>query len=291
MTADRSAAKNWEKDSFLDEMEQHFGISMRVLAEDLIDWSETWAGDPKFGEKTQKGNFFPYLDKADNNACPFSIYIEKSKVSIQIQFKRLVKCRPFQEKTKREELLCRLNRIDGVMISEDKIDTGKPPIPMDLLLNLDSLRQFKETIIWAVDLIKNEMHFTPIPEDVFNRQYETEQREARKLSAADLLKRVQQVSGRPVFREVISMQARRNGYISEFAKTRAKGVCQLCEKNAPFCNLENDPYLETHHIQWLSKKGLDSIDNVVALCPNCHRKMHILNLEEDKQYLRKKISR
>lgn len=27
--------------------------------------------------------------------------------------------------------------------------------------------------------------------------------------------------------------------------------------------------------------GTDSIDNVAAICPNCHRKMHVLNEEKD----------
>jgi 5-methylcytosine-specific restriction protein A len=43
--------------------------------------------------------------------------------------------------------------------------------------------------------------------------------------------------------------------------------------------------LEVHHIQWLSNDGDDTIDNIVALCPNCHRKMHILDLEKDRIYL------
>ena len=32
---------------------------------------------------------------------------------------------------------------------------------------------------------------------------------------------------------------------------------------------------------WLSEGGEDSIENTVALCPNCHRKMHVVNLQED----------
>jgi 5-methylcytosine-specific restriction protein A len=43
--------------------------------------------------------------------------------------------------------------------------------------------------------------------------------------------------------------------------------------------------LETHHIKWLSKDGEDCIENTVALCPNCHRKMHILDLGDDRKQL------
>ena len=45
------------------------------------------------------------------------------------------------------------------------------------------------------------------------------------------------------------------------------------------------PYLETHHIIWLSKGEEDSVHNTVALCPNCHRKMHILNNKSDRDNL------
>lgn len=68
--------------------------------------------------------------------------------------------------------------------------------------------------------------------------------------------------------------------IVQQAKEIANGICQLCKSAAPFEN-NGEPYLEVHHVKWLADGGADSIKNVVALCPNCHRKMHILNLAED----------
>jgi 5-methylcytosine-specific restriction protein A len=50
---------------------------------------------------------------------------------------------------------------------------------------------------------------------------------------------------------------------------------------APFNNAKGEPHLETHHIVWLAKGGMDTIENTVALCPNCHRKMHIVNDSKD----------
>lgn len=69
----------------------------------------------------------------------------------------------------------------------------------------------------------------------------------------------------------------RNAYISEYVKRKARGICELCGKEAPFKNKNGEPYLESHHIVWLSKGGIDSIKNVAALCPNCHKKMHVVN--------------
>lgn len=67
----------------------------------------------------------------------------------------------------------------------------------------------------------------------------------------------------------------RNPYIAELAKRKAKGNCQDCGQPAPFINKNNnEPYLEVHHIHPLSEGGKDSIENTIALCPNCHRKRH-----------------
>lgn len=79
----------------------------------------------------------------------------------------------------------------------------------------------------------------------------------------------------------------RDPYISEYAKRRANGKCQLCNSQAPFTNKIGRPYLETHHIIWLSNGGADTLQNTVALCPNCHRKMHIINSESDISKLQK----
>ena len=82
-------------------------------------------------------------------------------------------------------------------------------------------------------------------------------------------------------KEVTAKQYSRDPYISELAKRLANGKCELCGQPAPFRDSKGKPYLETHHIIWLSKGGSDSIDNTVALCPNCHRKMHIVNDSKD----------
>jgi 5-methylcytosine-specific restriction protein A len=43
-------------------------------------------------------------------------------------------------------------------------------------------------------------------------------------------------------------------------------------------------------VTWLSAGGADTIENTVALCPNCHRKMHVLDAKGDRKKLRKKAA-
>lgn len=66
-----------------------------------------------------------------------------------------------------------------------------------------------------------------------------------------------------------------------------EGICQLCNKPAPFYNKKGEPYLECHHIVWIARGGADEVYNAVALCPNCHRKMHSLDEPADVAYLKK----
>ncbi|SNT40945.1 MULTISPECIES: HNH endonuclease [Pseudomonas] len=56
---------------------------------------------------------------------------------------------------------------------------------------------------------------------------------------------------------------------------RAKGKCEGCKKPAPFIRKSNNsPYLEVHHRTPLAQNGEDTVQNAIALCPNCHRERH-----------------
>ena len=56
---------------------------------------------------------------------------------------------------------------------------------------------------------------------------------------------------------------------------RANGKCEKCGKAAPFHKRKDGtPYLEVHHKTPLAKGGEDTVENAVALCPNCHREQH-----------------
>lgn len=56
---------------------------------------------------------------------------------------------------------------------------------------------------------------------------------------------------------------------------RAGDICELCGETAPFKRKsDGSPYLEVHHKIFLSDGGEDSVENAIALCPNCHRERH-----------------
>lgn len=77
----------------------------------------------------------------------------------------------------------------------------------------------------------------------------------------------------------------RDPVVSAYVKKRAEGKCDLCGKDAPFMDAKGNPYLEEHHVERLADGGDDTIDNAVALCPNCHRQVHIVGTDEIKTAL------
>jgi 5-methylcytosine-specific restriction protein A len=116
---------------------------------------------------------------------------------------------------------------------------------------------------------------------------ETQSKKARQLSTAALKARAEKAKGTPSVRVTQASAYVRDAAVAEYVKRLASGVCDLCEQPAPFLNKRNEAYLECHHIVWLADGGEDSIGNTVALCPNCHRKMHVVNRKADRQRLNK----
>lgn len=88
----------------------------------------------------------------------------------------------------------------------------------------------------------------------------------------EILKNSNKKPQKTIVRQVVFQ---RNPYVVAEALFRANGICERCKKPAPF-QRDNDatPYLEVHHIITLADGGDDTLDNVIALCPNCHRHAH-----------------
>jgi len=60
----------------------------------------------------------------------------------------------------------------------------------------------------------------------------------------------------------------------------ANGKCEACGSDAPFFLPDGYPFLEVHHMISMALGGADTIENAIALCPNCHRRAHLSNDKE-----------
>ncbi|WP_037952199.1 HNH endonuclease [Sulfitobacter donghicola] len=65
----------------------------------------------------------------------------------------------------------------------------------------------------------------------------------------------------------------RNAKIALDLRKKANGYCSSCGQRT-FKTAVGDWYIEIHHKRWLSEGGADSAENLIALCPTCHRSEH-----------------
>ncbi|GEM_PF-1365566 len=94
-------------------------------------------------------------------------------------------------------------------------------------------------------------------------------------SRTDRLARLRNAPKKPVRVMVRTTTFLRNADVIAEVLERAKGHCEECMSPAPFMSrAKNEPYLEVHHKMRLADGGDDTVENAIALCPNCHRKSH-----------------
>jgi 5-methylcytosine-specific restriction endonuclease McrA len=65
----------------------------------------------------------------------------------------------------------------------------------------------------------------------------------------------------------------RNVGVREAVLHAANGHCERCGEPG-FLTAAGERYLETHHVVGVAERGPDTVDNVIAICPNCHRQAH-----------------
>lgn len=74
---------------------------------------------------------------------------------------------------------------------------------------------------------------------------------------------------------ILAFEFMRNPDVVAETLHRAQGRCGRCKSAAPFLRRsDGSPYLEVHHKLPLALGGEDTVENAIALCPNCHRALH-----------------
>jgi 5-methylcytosine-specific restriction enzyme A len=111
--------------------------------------------------------------------------------------------------------------------------------------------------------------------DELEAQLAVEIKEAQKLSPEERLAKLAIAPKIPEKVQVVTVAFRRNPHVVAAVLERAGGICELCGATAPFRRKsDGTPYLEVHHKDPLAEDGEDTVDNAMAVCPNCHRCLH-----------------
>jgi 5-methylcytosine-specific restriction protein A len=99
------------------------------------------------------------------------------------------------------------------------------------------------------------------------------------LAKTKSLQELRQIALETASLDATPQQRKANAYyrsqaVRAYVLRRAAGFCEGCGSEAPFLTPSGSPYLEPHHIRRRADGGPDHPRWVVALCPNCHRRVH-----------------
>ena len=142
-----------------------------------------------------------------------------------------------------------------------------------LALNARGKDMYRRALVWYSKYLENQS--TTVPDHGIEADFREKVVRSVKDSASARAKRLATSERTPRTISVTTVVFVRNPDVVAQVLIDADGHCQECKKVASF-NRKSDstPYLEVHHRIPLAMGGDDSISNAIALCPNCHRKMH-----------------
>ncbi len=179
--------------------------------------------------------------------------------------------------------------------ASERVGSGRQPEPRmgrgllerlhegdELLLGTDGNQVFALVLddITASDSDEQGEEEQEQPHAVISRTY-------RDVGIERIVSRARQSSMRVRSRQQTSRQYERDPAVREFALRRSGCKCEMpgCEWEG-FIKVDGTLFIEAHHIKALGDSGDDSLENVAALCPNCHRRAHFAhNLDEIKDSL------
>jgi len=115
----------------------------------------------------------------------------------------------------------------------------------------------------------------PVALDDLEAQFAASVERSVEDSAAERRQRLQCAPRAPLKVRATTDVFLRNPDVVAEVLSRAAGICEGCRNAAPFLRKKDGtPYLEVHHKVQLANGGEDTVQNAVALCPNCHRRYH-----------------
>jgi len=129
---------------------------------------------------------------------------------------------------------------------------------------------------WFILNKRNSLHIKRLMTD---REYQSETtkeiKKSRDTDQTQRRERLKTANKIPETLQVVSTAFKRNPDVIVEVLQRSKGCCEKCGLPAPFLRQTDlSPYLEVHHKVPLAEGGEDTVENAIALCPNCHRAEH-----------------
>ena len=135
---------------------------------------------------------------------------------------------------------------------------------------------------------RNSEYYEVVDREEIEKSNQAKRNRSKTFSEGELSKRVSWLLENPVFLKVAPagnakprrmkkehLAIQRSPEVTAWVRHNASGKCELCKREAPFQDCAGLPFLEAHHVVPLAQGGPDTVENTVAVCPNCHRALHL----------------
>lgn len=167
------------------------------------------------------------------------------------------------------------DRINAVIVCLIRMEGELPTFRISV--NKRPAGEYKAAELPAAMRLWQNLAASAVEDETIFADFDAKVVESRRLSRAERQARLANAPRKPQKIEVTSSAYVRNPDVVAEVLERANGICEeeSCGKPAPFLRAKDGtPYLEVHHRICLADGGDDTVENAIALCPNCHRRGH-----------------
>ena len=119
----------------------------------LIEWARKQELDAEFRQGKRGSAFVPVLNLSGRSYSPFFVEQNGQACKVVIPMQRMKEYPPFNDATKRDELLKRIQNIAGLKITEASIE-GFPMFPVLSLSDDNQRKRFTDAVDWIVAEIR-----------------------------------------------------------------------------------------------------------------------------------------
>lgn len=141
-----TAIRQWGEDTFFPALAARGGDRDAATAHRMYVWAQSYFPRIWWGKGKEIGSFFPAGDWGNVSFSSFGVY---TTGDVEIAFQYMRRRRPFDDETKRLELLRRLNAIPGVTLAVERVAL-RPSFPVRLLADNDAFATFCAAFEWCI---------------------------------------------------------------------------------------------------------------------------------------------
>jgi hypothetical protein len=144
-------ARQWDEETFFVDLKARKGSADAEVAQEILDWAKINMPDIFWGKGKVNGSFIPGLNQ---KGTWHQVIRVSTNGYVEFSFQYMQPNPPFDDPAKRLELLHRLNKIQGIDLSEDTIDR-RPSVPISLFHGEKRLEELLRILDWTIQEIRN----------------------------------------------------------------------------------------------------------------------------------------